>query len=275
MLVYILGICLPGVCFVWGEKNYFLPKHDGIKVNGRMMRKQYNEWSVKDKECPPEVKCMHVQKAEEKCNLKGDPPEMKCTHVQKTEEKCNLKGDPPEMKCTHVQKAEEKCNLKGKIKVEDHFGITDITLSIDELENKTCCDALWSWIDWEHDRLTDTDPHAEKEWTVEATVRRGRTGEMKVGNNTPANGTSDPPSNQVVAGGDSDPPSNQVVAGGASDTPSNGECKGRENSTVDKNGSNMQPCSMESSIRDTSGEEGNGGRSGSVDKSGFEMQPQV
>ena len=145
LVYHILCVCLPGVCFVWKEKKFFLPKHDGVKVNGRMMRKQHNEWD----------------------------------------------------RCTHVQEGEKECNLKGKINVEDQFGESAITFSVNEIEEVTCCDGLLSWIDWKQDRLADTDPHAGTNWTAQVRIHTGNTDETNVGNGQgeDAGGTSGPSSN--------------------------------------------------------------------------------
>ena len=64
MLVYIMGLCLPGACFVRGERKFFLSKHSSMKVTGHMRRKEYNKWDYKD---PLEVSCKHVQNDDKKC----------------------------------------------------------------------------------------------------------------------------------------------------------------------------------------------------------------
>ena len=65
MLVYIFGLCLPGACFVWGERKLFLSKHSSMKVTGHMLRKEYNEWDYE--KGSPEVSCKHVQNDDKKC----------------------------------------------------------------------------------------------------------------------------------------------------------------------------------------------------------------
>ena len=65
MLVYIFGLCLPGACFVWGERKLFLSKHSSMKVTGHMLRKEYTEWDYE--KGSPEVSCKHVQNDDKKC----------------------------------------------------------------------------------------------------------------------------------------------------------------------------------------------------------------
>ena len=101
-----------------------------------------------------------------------------------------------EVTCSHAQEEEKECDLKGKIKVQDHFGKADITFTIDELDDVTCCDGIWAWTVWKHDRLTDVDPSAGKGVIMEMDIRRA-------GNNTPAK--SGPPSNVESSGGSSSP----------------------------------------------------------------------
>ena len=67
MFVYIFGLCLPGACFVWGERKFFLSKHSSMKVTGHMRRKEYNEWDYE--EGPPSVNCKHVQSDNKECEL--------------------------------------------------------------------------------------------------------------------------------------------------------------------------------------------------------------
>ena len=67
MLVYIMGLCLPGACFVWGERKFFLSKHSSMKVTGHMQRSEYNEWDYK--KGPPSVNCKHVKSDNMKCEL--------------------------------------------------------------------------------------------------------------------------------------------------------------------------------------------------------------
>ena len=71
-MVYILVVCLPGVCFARKENIFFLPKHGNMTVSGHMERKRYNKWGNKDKKLPPEVSYIHDQEANKKGELKGN-----------------------------------------------------------------------------------------------------------------------------------------------------------------------------------------------------------
>ena len=137
-MVYISGICLPGVGVVLGEEEFFLPKNASAKVlqiDGNVLQKQYNEWEQEE--------------------------------------------DPTE------NEESQQCDLEGKIKVEDHYGKTDIIFSIER--EKTCMEAYKHWMNFDSSlykllcRRNDShdDTHADTTWTVHAVIHEQKNPDAK------------------------------------------------------------------------------------------------
>ena len=181
-MVYIGGICLPGVGVVVGEEEFFLPKNasdKGLQIDGNVLQKPYNEW--------------------------GKDP----------------KKDPT------VRMESQKCDLKGEIKVEDHYGKTDITFSIDR--EMSCMEAYKHWVKFDSSLYKllcrRNDSHDDTPWMVQAYVGKDTT----VGTT-----------------------SGQVGNGTSDHDPEAKEHNGEESPSARK-GVEMQPMDIEKTIRDNSG----------------------
>lgn len=152
---YVCGICLPGLSVALEKDEYFLPEEadTGMKVDQRMVRKQYNEW--------------------------------------KTEESA-------EVFCGNKKRS----YLKGKIKVEDHFGKTNITVRVNE--EITCWEAFKHLKENLKERVSTMcdggdDPDYETNWTVQAYICKGEPDGIQVGKKQQAaSGASAPSSKREV-----------------------------------------------------------------------------
>lgn len=128
-MVYIFVICLPGLGVVYGQTNFFLPKYAS-----------FNGMAVSGN--------MHRKKFN-RWDTEADYGSSKVS--------CQNSG------------GKDVKNLKRKITVEDNFGKTAITFSIDE--ETECCTAFGNFFEYFTCSPSDSaDVGANTHWTVQAQI---------------------------------------------------------------------------------------------------------